>query len=123
MADLGAQIQALDTLRNRRTITETEHALLRKRLIETWALRDRPSAGGEAASRSTLGGGRLWVIGQWEGGHYGPEIHMDGSYFVFAQEQKRITWYMRRRTAVREGGIRNWSGRVQASGVVRTITD
>jgi hypothetical protein len=110
---LEEQFHALEALLARGTITDTEHGLLRKRLIETWSFRNDAAA----TQRPAPAASRPWVLGRWEGSHQGEAIGMDGTSFLFTLERGQIYWLMRRRTT-----IRNWTGNLQASGTVVAMT-
>lgn len=119
VADLDVQLRSLYALLASQTITDTEHGLLRKRLIETWSFQGEPPAPGSTPGATMVHrAGRPWILGRWEGSHHGLHVSMDGSSFVFTQEKGQIIWYMRRRTTVR-----SWTGTLQASGTVQALTD
>ena len=116
-AALEVQLQALDSLLSRQTITEIEYGLLRKRLIETWSFKGEfPGAASQTVAVARTD--RPWILGRWEGGHQGPQVSMDGASFVFTQERGQVKWLMRRRTM-----IGNWTGNLQASGTVVAFTN
>jgi Zn-dependent protease with chaperone function len=114
---LEGQLQSLDALLSRRTITEIEYGLLRKRLIETWSFKEE-SAGPASRPARARASDRPWILGRWEGSHQGAQVSMDGTSLLFTLERGEVHWLMRRRTT-----IRNWTGNLQASGAVIAVTD
>jgi len=56
-ASLEAQLHSLDALLSRGTVTETEHGLLRKRLIETWSFQNEAPPARRGRCRGLIGRG------------------------------------------------------------------
>jgi hypothetical protein len=95
----------LELLKSRRTISEDEYVIMRRRLVETVDLTTvRPSTDSSGNPAAAEGPAELispgWVVGMWRGGHIeaGHAFHTEGETVVeFSGLGDQLEWRMTRR--------------------------
>jgi len=105
------RLSHLESLKSRRTISEDEYAIMRRRLVETVDLATvRPSTDSPSSPAAAEGPAELispgWVVGTWRGAHIetANAYHTEGETIVeFSALGDQLEWRMTRRFQYTDG--------------------